>query len=91
MMEILKKLQVDWKDRRLVQELYMQQEVVIRVADGDSEPGSIRRGVRQGFPLSPLLFLIYSQMIMDEAMNDVEEGIKVGGQRMLDLRMIKVW
>ena len=86
MMEILKKLQIGWKDRRLVQELYMHQEVVIRVADGDSEPGSIGRGVRQGCPLSPLLFSIYSQMIMDEAMNDVQEGIKVGGQWIKDVR-----
>ena len=34
MFEILKDLLVDWKDRRLLKDLYMNQEAVIRVADG---------------------------------------------------------
>ena len=56
MFEILKILRIDWKDRRLLQDLYMRQEAVIRVADGESSPGIIGRGVRQECPLSPLLF-----------------------------------
>ena len=56
MFEILKDLHVDWKDRRLLKDLYMNQEAVIRVADGESKPGIIGRGVRQGCPISPLLF-----------------------------------
>ena len=56
MLEILKDLQIDWRDRRLLKDLYMRQEAVLRVAGGDSEPGIIGRGVRQGCPISPLLF-----------------------------------
>ena len=37
MFEILKDLHVDWKDRRLLKDLYMNQEAVIRVADGESK------------------------------------------------------
>ena len=56
MMEVLKQLQVDWKDRRLIGDLYMRQQAIVRVADGESEPAVIGRGVRQGCTLSPLLF-----------------------------------
>ena len=46
MFELLKNLHVDWKDRRLLQDLYMRQEVVIRIANEESDPGTIERGVR---------------------------------------------
>ena len=41
MFEILKHLHIDWKDRRLLKDLYMRQEIVIRIADGESDPGTI--------------------------------------------------
>ena len=41
MFELLKNLHVDWKDRRLLQDLYMRQEVVIRIANEESYPGTI--------------------------------------------------
>src|ERR1043165_3056160 len=56
MMETLASIQVDWRDRRLIRELYMCQEAAVRVAEGESQPGIIGRGVEQGCPLSPLLF-----------------------------------
>ena len=47
MFEILKSLHIDWRDRRLLQDLYMRQEAVVRTVGGDSDPGVIGRGVRQ--------------------------------------------
>ena len=85
MMEILKSLKIDWKDRRMIRELYMRQNAVVRIADGESEPGILGRGVRQGCPLSPLLFSIYAEMMMKEAMEGVEDGIKVGGEIVNDV------
>src|ERR1051325_10199355 len=70
----------------MISQLYMKQEAVIRIADGDSEPGIIGRSVRQGCSLSPLLFLIYAEMMMVEALEGVEEGIRVGGEPISDVR-----
>ena len=86
MFEILKNLHVDWKDRRLLQDLYMRQEVVVRIANEESDPGTIGRGVRQGCPISPLLFSIYAEVMMIKAMKNCEEEIVVGGQVVGDVR-----
>ena len=37
MFKILKSLHIDWKDRRLLQDLYMRQEAVVGVVGGDSD------------------------------------------------------
>ena len=86
MMSVLTRWGVDWKDRRLIQDLYLRQEAVVRIADKDSEAGVIGRGVRQGCPLSPLLFSIYAEMMMKEAMESSEDGVKVGGELIRDVR-----
>ena len=52
---------------------------------GDSDPGVIGRGVRQGCPISPLLFSIYAEVMMIEALEDME-GVPVGGQLVSDVR-----
>ena len=62
----------DWKDRRLLHDLYMRQEGVVRIADGESDPGIIGRGVRQGCLISPLLFSIYAEVMMIEEFGDSE-------------------
>src|SRR5580693_5892141 len=64
----------------------MGQEAVIRLANGESMPATIGRGVRQGCPLSPLLFSIYAEKMMIEAMEDIDEGVKVGGKLVKDVK-----
>jgi hypothetical protein len=86
MMEILKKLGVDWKDRRLIMNLYMSQSAKVRINNEYSEKSEIGCGVRQGCCLSPLLFSLYAEMMMIEAMEEIEEGIKVGGKLRRDIR-----
>lgn len=77
---------VDWRDRRLVGQLYMREVAVIRSGGENSEPCTIGRGVRQGCPLSPLLFTLYAEHMMTEAYWESQEGIKVGGQLLRDIR-----
>ena len=55
------------------------QEAVIRTMGEDSDPGVIGRGVRQGFPISPLLFSMNAEVMMIEELEDME-GVSVGGQ-----------
>src|SRR6218665_829230 len=83
---ILKTIGIDWRYRRLVSNLYLQQEEIVRVGNGYSKPPYIGRGLRQRCPLSPILFLIYAGMMMIDAMEEIEEGIKVGGKLVNDVR-----
>ena len=86
MLGILKEVDVDWRDRRLIVNLYMQQRAVVKVLQEHSEESELGRGVRQGCCLSPLLFTLYAEAMMIEAMEGVEEGIKVGGKLVQDVR-----
>src|SRR5437867_1924197 len=79
MFEIIKSLHIDWRDRRLLQDLYMRQEAVIRTVVY-SDPGVVGRGVRQGCPISTLLFSIYAEVMMFEALEDMKEEVLVHGQ-----------
>src|SRR6478609_2089409 len=86
MMKVLQSIGVDWRDQRMISELYLNQEAVVRIAGGESDSGIIGKRVRQGCSLSPLLFSIYAEMMMKEALENVEEGIRVGGELIKDVK-----
>src|SRR6476469_154377 len=86
MIKVLQSIGVDWKDQRMISELYINQEAVVRIAGGESDSGIIGRGVRQGCPLYPLLFSIYAEVMMKEALENVEEGIRIYGELIKDLK-----
>ena len=62
-MKVLQSIGVDWRDQRVISELYINQEAVVRIAGGESDSDIFGRGVRQACPLSPLLFSIYAEMM----------------------------
>src|SRR6478609_8466903 len=64
MMKVLQSIGLDWRDRRMISDLYMNQEAVVRIAGGESDSGIIGRAIRQGCPLSPLQFSIYAEMMI---------------------------
>ena len=86
MMSVLKEIGVDWRDRRLIADLYLKQEMVVRVDGSNSEPGVVGRGVRQGCLMSPVLFSVYVESMMKEAMDGMRAGVKVGGKWVRDIR-----
>ena len=58
----------------------------IRTEFGETDTINIGKGVRQGYILSPLLFNIYVEIIMREALEDWDGGISIGGRRITNLR-----
>lgn len=86
MMEILLDIGVDWRDRRLIWNLYNKQTAYVRIGENLSEGCVIGRGVRQGCSLSPLLFIIYDEALTREAISKVEKGVKVGGEMIKAIR-----
>ena len=66
-MQILKEIGIDWRERRLISNLYMAQSVKVRLNRGETSV-KIGRGVRQGSCLSPILFNLYSEYLTKEAL-----------------------
>ena len=84
LMETLRKFGVDGADIRVLMQLYWDQKAVVRVGDDISEWVSIEKGVRQGCVLSPDLFSLYTQLVMEE-MRDME-GVRIGGKNVNNIR-----
>ena len=59
----------------MLQDLYRRQEAVVLRVGEDSHPGELGRGFRQGFSISPLLFSIYADVMMIEALENMKEGV----------------
>ena len=74
----LRRLGVDYRDKRLIENLYMGQTFTVRIEAKDSDPGIIGRGTRQGCLLSPLLFNIYIQEILNKTPDNVTDGVATG-------------
>src|SRR5688572_32972499 len=64
----------------------MNQKAVVKIQQEFSEEGEIGRRVRQGCCMSPLLFNIYAEAMMVEAMEGIKEGIQIGGKLLKDVR-----
>ena len=56
LMQILKRNGIDWRERRLISKLCMDQRVKVRLGRGETRSVQIGRRVRQGCCLSPIMF-----------------------------------
>ena len=69
LMQILKRISIDWRERRLISKLYMEQKVKVLLDRGETRSVKIGRGVRQGCCLSPILFNLNSECLTKEALD----------------------
>jgi len=79
LMQILKRNGIDWRERRLISKLYMDQRVRVRLDRGETRSVQIGRRVRQGYCLSPILFNLYSKCLTKEALDGLGD-FNIGGQ-----------
>lgn len=87
LINILDKQGLDCKDITLIKNLYWEQSASIRLNnDNTTMSVPIMRGVRQGCILSPLLFNLYSETVFEKALENMQEGIKVNGRFINNLR-----
>ena len=71
----------------ILQNLYAGQEATVRNGHGKTDWFQIGIGVRQGCILSPCLFNLYAEYIMQNAsLDESQGGIKIVGQNINNLR-----
>ena len=85
LVQILLNVGVDKNDIRIIQNLYWSQEAAVRIGNNLSNWCKVRKGVRQGCVLSPLLYNLYSEMLMREVIRD-EDGICINGKHISNIR-----
>jgi len=65
MMKILKMIKRDYRDRRIIRELYKHQKTSIKIKESKRE-AAIRKRARQCCNLSPFLFNTYTEKAINE-------------------------
>ena len=71
----------------LLRKLYIGQEATVRTGHGTTDWFQIGKGVRQGCMLSPCLFDLYAEYIMQNAgLDEAQAGIKISGRNINKLR-----
>ena len=71
----------------LLRNLYAGQEATVRTRHGTTDWFQIGKGVHQGCILSPCLFSLYAEYIMQNArLDETQAGIKIAGRNIKNLR-----
>ena len=84
LIDMLQQIGLDGKDLRLIRNLYWNQTAAVTINNNLTPWQEIKRGVRQGCPLSPDMFSLYSEIILRDI--EGEEGIKIGGVNINNIR-----
>lgn len=70
----------------LIRNLYAGSRAVIRAEDTLSDQFQPTKGVRPGCILSPIIFNIYSEAVLREALQEWNGGVVMGGRKINNLR-----
>lgn len=85
LLEVMERAGIPELERRLIINLYWHQQATVRWDNEMSRHVNIRRGVRQGCIISPILFNLYSEFMITEALEN-ESGIRFSGRKVTNLR-----
>ena len=73
----------------LLRNLQANQEATVRIGYGTMDWFKIRKGVHQGYILSPCLFSLYAEYIMQNGgLGEAQAGIKIDGRNINNLRYV---
>ena len=85
--KILQEMGVPYHLTCLLRNLYADQEATVRTRYGTTDWFQIRKGVHQGYILSPCLFSLYAEHIMrNTGLDEAQAGIKIAGRNISNLR-----
>ena len=85
--KILKEMGIPDHFSCLLRKLYADQEATVRTGHGTTDWFQIRKGVLQGCILSPCLFNLYEEYIMQKArLDEAQAGIKIAARNISNLR-----
>ena len=75
----------------LLRNLYAGQEATVRTGHGTTDWFQIRKGVHQGCILSPCLFNLYVEYIMQNArLDEAQAGIKIAGRNHVENELKRI-
>ena len=84
--KILKEMGIPDHLTCLLRNLYAGQEATVRTGHKTTDWFQIRKGVHQGYTLSPFLFNLYAEYIMRNAgLEEAQAGIKIAGRNINNL------
>ena len=72
-----------------IQCIYRDTKIRIKFSDGISEPIYINKGVRQECGLSPVLFNIYINKIIQEFKIVIKKGIPLNNRKLVNMQMTR--
>ena len=85
--KILKEMGIPDHLNCLLRNLYQSQEATVRTGHGTTDRFQIKKGVCQGCILSPCLFNLYAEHIMQNSgLDEAQAGIKIAGRNINNLR-----
>ena len=72
----------------LLRNLYAGQEAIVRTRHGTTDWFQIGKGVCQGYILSPCLFNLYAEYVMEnDRVDNSQAGIKIAWRKYADMQM----
>ena len=85
--KILKEMGIPVHLTCFLRNLYADQEATVRTRHGTTDRSQIRKGLHQGCILSPCLFNLYAEYIMQNfRLDEAQVGIKIAGRNINNLR-----